>query len=117
MKRLGITAIVALLILGSMAWSQRANILKGEVEYDGGGGVGSGKKVYVYFQNPPIKMDVDSTETDGDSWYGWSFYPPVYFGKVRCRFYEDGSWYSGETGIWDTLWGDAQYDITVYEEE
>ena len=115
MKRFSITAIVALLILGSMVWGQRANILKGYVQYDGGGAVGSGKKVYVYFQNPPVKVYVDSTETE-DSWYGWSFYPPVYFWKVRCRFYEDGSWYSGETSIMDSLWGDARYDITVHEE-
>ncbi|MBA7624426.1 hypothetical protein ES703_31835 [subsurface metagenome] len=61
-------------------------------------------------------MDVDSTETKASSRYSYSFYPPVYFWKVRCRFFEGGSWYSGETSIMETLYGDAEYDITVYEE-
>ncbi len=76
----------------------------------GGGGVGSGKPVYVYTS----EEDWEETETSG-SWYNYSFYSGTYFEKVMCIFNEDNQWYQGTTMIQQTLYRDKRYDITVSE--
>ncbi len=112
-----IAAIIASVVLTSNVFAQEPlNWLMGDVRYSVGGGVGSDKPVVVSFQNPPIKMDYDTVYTHPSSRYVWSFDPPVYVWKVSCRFQVGDTWYSGETAINETLEGDTEVDITVYEE-
>lgn len=112
MKKLFIAAFVILMLFGSTAWG--AQWLKGVVTYANGDGVGPGKPVYVYFA-PNNFGTVYTRAAPEDSWYKWSFYPPQYFYKVRCRFTQGGWIYEGQTYIDATLSVDARYDITVYK--
>ena len=113
MKKLLIAAFVILMLFGSTAWS--AQRLKGKVMFASDStGVGPGKPVYVYF-SPDSFETVYTRAAPDDSWYCWSFYPPKYFYKVRCRFTQ-GQWiYEGQTIIDATLSGDGTYHIYVYK--
>lgn len=114
---IAITVIIASVVLISNVFAQEPLYwLMGDVRYEVGGGVGSDKPVVVSFQNGPIKMDYDTVYTHASSRYQWSFGPTVYVYKVSCRFHVDDTWYSGETAINQTLSGDTEVDITVYEE-
>jgi hypothetical protein len=114
MKKLFIAAVVSFVVLGSSAWALLP-WLSGYVKYYGHDGVGSGKPVYVYLTSP----DVDTVYTrsgDEDSWYKYSFNPGTYFNNVMCVFNVGNDYWWGQTVINQTLYGDAQYDITVYYE-
>jgi hypothetical protein len=91
--------------------------LYGYVSYSIGGGVGPAKPVEIYFEpNPPQRPPVVYTRSgEEDSWYKYSFNPPLYVYKVRCHFYGSGdTLWAGETIINRTLSNDYRADIVVY---
>lgn len=113
---LAITVIIAAAILTSNASAQeRLPKLWGSVTYCDSIGVGSGKSVEIWFEQHPHERP-QWVLTDANNRYKWSFDPPQYFYKVRCRFYEGGTWYMGETIIDDTLTHDTRVDICVQQE-
>lgn len=119
MKKLAITAIMVFIVsslLGMNAYAQQRMFrLWGEVTYSDQTGVGSGKPVEIWLEEHPQSRP-DVAYTDSESKYRWGFSGSQYFYKVRCRFQQGGSWYSGETIIDDILSSDTRVDITVYEE-
>ncbi|MEO0129299.1 MAG: hypothetical protein ABIL18_08360 [candidate division WOR-3 bacterium] len=122
MKKLLIALIPSLIVLcfiltltpTKASTDELAFKLYGHVHYQDGSGVGSGKRVYVY-DTPDHYIGYDTTHSaPEDSWYKWPFYSPFYVYKVRCAFYVGNKYYSGETIIDETLYGDTRVDITVY---
>ncbi len=120
MKKVILTLILVLMIGGlifiltpskatgdDLAWK-----LSGFVYYGTTGqGVGSGKRVYVYYNQTQY---YGYALTRNDSWYLWGFNNSLYVYKVRCGFYVGSTYYSGETIIDDTLTQDTRVDIAVY---
>jgi hypothetical protein len=120
MKKIILTLILALMIGGLIfiltpskaTGDDLAHYLAGIVYYGNGGqGVGSGKRVYVYYnQTQYYGYDL----TDNNSWYRWGFYNSLYVYKVRCTFSVGSQYYTGETIIDDTLTQSTRVDIAVY---
>lgn len=110
MKKLFTTLTIVLMFTGSTAWA--LFWLSGEVSYEGGGGVGSGKPVYV-FLSETVYREVD---TNSESQYQYGFDSGQYFEKVMSIFSEGGKWYQGHTMIQQNLYEDTpDIDITVSE--
>ena len=101
-------AVFTIIMLSSSAWA--LFWLSGTVSYSGGGGVGAGKPVKVWFTSTTYQ----TIYTDINSMYRYSFEYETYFEKVSCKFTISENVYYGETNIQAYLYEDTSVDITVY---